>query len=584
MNILSEFAAAAERNENVWISDVRSAFENIPDADRLIIRHTRLDGGTRDIECHIPRWETEEGRLFAVDYLTARIFNLLSVFSAQKLELFFDETDERLSSFVSESLSRFSAVSGLKKPLNVAARLSRTLGKNAFSFQPRPIDEYSPAEARNVLNSPASNSFDTVFRKAEEGLQCGIDVGGTDIKLALSLDGKLIAIKEYDWDPSKSKTAGPIIEPIVTLTEFLRAYAACAAHGEDAELKSRFEKALGREAELSELRTLTETAADLYDLPLLDGIGLSYPDVVINDTIVGGETPKTKGIRENPDVDYEAEMAELAKLNLHLEKLCRNGAKVRAINDGAMAAFSAATEEYAKDGCAHAMIAHSLGTDLGTGVIDGAGNIPQLPMECYDLLVDLGSRKSAAYPPEDLRSVRNENSGLAGARRYLGQAAVYRLVSETEPALLDGFAEEKDGIYRIISVPADMRKPALESIMRRAAEGESAAQAAFRQIGVNLGKLTLELEYLLESGIDRRPLFGRFVKSPECFALIREGAAGVVPGISFEASDDSMAYTPLMRQLATTPGVTVAQFAQAISAIYFAGTSPDSMPDIAFLS
>ena len=47
---------------------------------------------------------------------------------------------------------------------------------------------------------------------------------------------------------------------------------------------------------------------------LLDGVGLSYPDVVIKDKIVGGETSKTAGLRANPDIDYEQEFAKLTAL------------------------------------------------------------------------------------------------------------------------------------------------------------------------------------------------------------------------------------------------------------------------------
>ena len=79
------------------------------------------------------------------------------------------------------------------------------------------------------------------------------------------------------------------------------------------------------------------------------------------------------------------------------------------------------------------VIAHSLGTDLGTGWLLPDGTIPPIPLEMYDLLLDLGSFPAAALPTEDLRSTRNENSGMAGLRRYLGQAAAYRLAWELEP-------------------------------------------------------------------------------------------------------------------------------------------------------
>jgi len=48
-----------------------------------------------------------------------------------------------------------------------------------------------------------------------------------------------------------------------------------------------------------------------------------------------------------------------------------------------------------------------------------------------------------------------------------------------------------------------------------------------------------------------------------------------MPKLILKAADDDMAVTPLMRQLAALEGVTVAQFAQAIGAIYYAVQQSD---------
>ena len=56
---------------------------------------------------------------------------------------------------------------------------------------------------------------------------------------------------------------------------------------------------------------------------------------------------------------------------------------------------------------------------------------------------------------------------------------------------------------------------------------------------------------------------------PECFALMQEGAARRNPRVKFIAADSEMAYTPLMKALAADPDYTVAQFGQAIGAVYF---------------
>ena len=216
-----------------------------------------------------------------------------------------------------------------------------------------------------------------------------------------------------------------------------------------------------------------------------------------------------------------------------------------------------------------AVIAHALGTDFGVGYLDSDGSIPEMPVELYDFLLDLGSFPQRQLPPEDLRSTRNENSGLPGARRYLGQAAAFRLAYDADPALLEGFIEERNGILAIRQTPEDMRKPCLAHLMEQAAAGNGAAQSVFRQIGRNVGQISREMRFLMRPRTDVRYLFGRFVKHPACFRLLQEGCREIVPDLRLEAADEELTCTALMRQL-PSHGVTVAQFGQAIGAMYYA--------------
>ena len=479
-----------------------------------------------------------------------------------------------MAALVEECIAAFRNVPGLKKVLNVAARLCRGTGNAPFEMKTGDIAAMS--ELKSTAEKTAGQLGGRLRAAVDgcaRGAYCGMDVGGTDIKLAVSLDGRLIAVKEYDWNPAASPTAEGITEPMLRLIRLMRACVIADGLPHDAECLKLLAAALRKDAadvEMDAAIIACESAA--AELPLFSGIGLSFPDVVINDRILGGETPKTKGMRENTVLDYETEFAKLAAVGESMAHFCMDGIKVRIINDGPMAAFSAAAE-LAQDGDTQlgesGVIAHSLGTDLGSGWIKADGEIPAIPLELYDLLLDLGSAKQKEYAPEDLRSVRNENSGLAGVRRYLGQAAAYRMAQQLEPALLDGFTEERGAVLSIITVPEDMRKPCLEHIMNAATYGDEAACEIFRRVGANLAQLTKEMEYLLDTGTDRRFLFGRFVKNESCFRLIREGFAEVMPELSLIAADDGLARSGLMRQLAAREDVTVAQFAQAVSAIYY---------------
>ena len=78
--------------------------------------------------------------------------------------------------------------------------------------------------------------------------------------------------------------------------------------------------------------------------PLVRRAGSELPRHCDRQPRLGGETPKTKAMRENPDIDYETEFAKLGRVSETLAALCRASVRVRIINDGPMAAFSAAAE------------------------------------------------------------------------------------------------------------------------------------------------------------------------------------------------------------------------------------------------
>ena len=56
-------------------------------------------------------------------------------------------------------------------------------------------------------------------------LFCGIDIGGTDIKIVLVKDGQIICYKEYDWFPAKFTTSVQLVEPICLIVRLMRAKA-----------------------------------------------------------------------------------------------------------------------------------------------------------------------------------------------------------------------------------------------------------------------------------------------------------------------------------------------------------------------
>ena len=569
----NKWTKALEAGGSLWIDEVRSACAGDNNSLPLYLRLTLPDGSERDFDAPLPGCGD-----FSLRYLSATVFNLLSAYGGRRLVIFADCENAGIRQLVTELEAVFQLSektrSGYGKCINVADRISRAFGGAGFSLELRDIKQYCPVpseqpKATGGLGEALRLSAD----RAERLCCCGIDVGGTDIKLAVSSGGRLLAVKEFDWNPAASPVAEGYTEPIILLARLMRARAAA----ETTALASVLDALMVKEAPLEDIERAVFQAEKELDVKLLDVIGLSFPDVVIENRIVGGETPKTKGMRENTALDYETQFKKIGLLKERLEALCKKGGCVHITNDGNMAAFTAAMElamEQPRE-IEKGVIAHSLGTDFGSGWLDADGKIPGLSLEMYDFLLDLGSLDKQCYALEDLRSVKNENSGLPGARRYLGQAGVFRMAWEKDPALLEGFTALHGDTLVVPTEPADLRKPCLEHLMQLAVKGNEQACEIFRMVGENFAHMGLEIDYALRPESNVRYIFGRFVKNPRCFELIQEGSRRLMPKLILKAADDDMAVTPLMRQLAALEGVTVAQFAQAIGAIYYAVQQSD---------
>lgn len=570
--MLKEMLEKARAGLPLWLPDVRDLFLRAADGVPVVLRLSLCDGRARDYAHRLPRWNNAEERRLVFDYLRASVFNVLSVCGGRELRFYFDLRETDVAALVGELEQAFQTDAGLNKVLRIAERMGRAFG-GTFSFAVSDVADDAPLPAEPERTPPALGGTLRRLCAEAESLNCvGIDVGGTDIKLAASAGGRLVAVKEYDWNPAASPTVEGILDPILLLLRLLRA---CIA-AEGTPFRARLDAALRKNASGAEMAGAVAEAEAALDTNVLDAVGVSFPDVVLRDRVVGGETPKTDGMRRNPDRDYEAEFARLGALKDAVLALCRPGGRCHITNDGNIAAFTAAMELACGGADADirgGVIAHTLGTDLGTGWLDADGSIPQLPLELYDLLIDLGSRPSAALPPGDLRSTRNENSGLPGARRYLGQAAAWRLGYALDPEMVKDYIVFQDGAPIIAMQPKDLRKECLAHLMALADAGvKPEAEEVFRQIGRHLATVTREFDDLLGPETDTRFLFGRFVKSRRCFALLCEGFGETAAHIRLERADEELANTPLMRRLAGTPGVTVAQFGQAVGAIYFALT------------
>ena len=587
MSCIREFLRRAEADLPVYISDVREAFAR--EGERPCVLLLRLyDGSERRFDLRLPRFETAQERAFGGSFLHATLYNCLSALGARGVEVCFDPADEELKKIIAALPEVFQVGlarrerSGHGKCLNVNERtLAALCGQGAaFCIAPRDIATLPPAREEAAAALAGAPVFDKLPARAAGRILMGMDVGGTDVKLAASVDGALRVFKEYDWFPAGFDRAEALIEPMLLLTRLMRDGACC--HRALGGVPAAFQPAFDKEASDAQMRDACEGMEALLGgrLEGFDAIGLCFPDVVVRGRIVGGETPKTQGMRENRALDYETEFAKLAGLCERLRAYVREGGAVLNTNDGPMAAFTSAVEQAAAGAeLSRGFFAHTLGTDLGTGWVLPDGSIPEMPLEVYNFIVDLGSFGQRAFDPEDVRSVRNVNTGLCGTlQKCAGQSGVFRLgakyLPERDPKTYARlferglFAREGERLF-VPTAPADMRKPCLEFFMREAEDPSSVCAELFRAVGESLGVCWKETQYILRPACEERTLFGRLVKTEACFARICEGARRVAPGLVLRAADGALANTPLMRQLAAHPHYTVAQFGQAVGAIYF---------------
>jgi len=596
--MVAEFIKRANSGNCVYITDVKKAFDRLPKTSEVVCILQLLDKKEKTYTIKFPELTGQNKKEieFVRNYLYANIYNILSTFGGTKMTFYFNTGDRYLFELIHSLDEAFGIKTekenrkGYGKCINVTERMIEKLCGGTFSFE---IKDISQRDHKEYIEQVKTVSALQVFSKAAKELQgktlCGMDIGGTDIKIAVSKDEKIICFKEYDWFPAQFTTINQLIDPIVLLTRLVRAKISLDYSSVEKPLPvlQALDTAMQRDAKDKEIQDAVILAENLLkeDMQLFNGMGLCFPDVVVKDKIVGGEVYKTRGIRENTGKNYDMEFKKLTDLDMMLCKYCKESGAVKIINDGPMAAFTAAVELSASgkaDEVENGVFAHTLGTELGTGWIDENGEIPDIPLEVYNYIIDLGNYPSKAFDPDDVRSINNFNTGLPGTlQKYTSQSGVFRLAARYfsedridlyEELFKKGFIIKNadNGCFFLQTEPKDLRKPFLEYIMELAEHEDCAVcRKIFIEIGEYLAVTWEETQYILQPKAKSRILFGRLVKKKACYNLMLEGAKKINPDIEMFVADGDLASTVLMKQLKEHRVYTVAQFAQAVGAIYY---------------
>ena len=554
---MTGFVAAAGRDEPVFTCDVRTFLERRSGTGHLVCDLELATGEVRRFQIPTPRDDEILGRPgeLARRYILAEIYNHLTTLGGFSLSVYVDRSRSALQHLVSQVLESLQLEveppyrSGVGRVLNVLDRMCVALkpdGPRRFVVCVLDIGELpgvSPP-ARPVSRGP--ERLVAAGRELSRKALLGIDVGGTSIKAALGVNGHLVDVISYDWNPASCADVEEIVGPIVGIARSMRSI-------------------LGRRS--------------------FDAVGLSFPDVVVQNRIVGGEVPKLAAMRANPRREFDDQFQKLTALNDRLAEFAGRSGVVVCVNDGPMAAFAAAVEIAAANSARleRGVFAHTLGTDLGTGLVQSDGSVPEMPLEVYNLILDIGSDVARCRPAHDVRSSSNRNTGVPGTPQKLtSQAGMFRIaeevLSQERPELVEeirraGFVTTgEDGSLIVPEKPVDMRKE-YQTYLGRMAERDEAVAEVFRRFGEYLAVVYRESERLLQTGLEERVVLGGVIRVTRCFELISEGARRREPELRLIAADSGLAATPLMRELADREPGAVAQFGLAIGAIYLANAT-----------
>ncbi len=590
MGMAREYVDRSSRGESVYLHEVKERFDSKGAPVECVL--SLSVGGERKFQIGLPEPDSETEAAFIRRYFYACIYNILSVLGGRYMTVY--TAGKGFAYELAVSLDEVFGVhvqrdkrKGYAKCLNVTDRINIALGAEPFAFRVRQGDILTSEKPdKQKAKVDISKAFRSAVQKSTKGLICGMDVGGTDIKVVGAKHGHIDHIKEYDWFPAGLTCIDNIVDTVMLLARLSRTLLSLK-QDIPIEIEETRSMVLRREASIEDIQQGVDKLEHFIgDVSPLDAIGLSFPDVVIRNKIVGGETYKTKGVREHSP-DYETEFRRLTALNQKLETLCNENGVVHITNDGPMAAYTAAVElahSSKADEVRTGIFAHTLGTELGSGWIDETGKVPEYPLEIYNCIIDLGNEPAKVYHSGDVRSIRNFNTGLVGTlQKYTSQSGAFRLAEQyyrtNEPKLYKelfkkGFItiENEESMVPTVE-PVDLRKKFLEHLMIQAENGIEEARRIFEEIGVYLAATWLETEYILHPAAKPRVLYGRFVKRRKCFELMYAGARRVLPDIVISAADDELAYTPLMCELRKHPVYTVAQFGQAAGAVYFGASA-----------
>ncbi|NLJ17609.1 hypothetical protein [Globicatella sulfidifaciens] len=472
-------------------------------------------------------------------YLVALVNNIISTFGGLELQIYYNKSCVDQNNLFLNLDNVFQISEPIRKSygsfINYSDRINRHYNKRDFKFSYYHSDEKISLKENEKfsireLEVPSIKiSNNTITELPNDQIWISLDVGGNSIKGVLYQNGNILSMKDYSWFPARMTEADEFNGGIETVIRFLL-------------------KEIGFENDLSKK---------------VDAMIIGYPDIVIDNKIIGGETYKHLGIRTKYHNNYEPEYRKLYCLDELLQKYLKNDGKLIILNDGNVAALIETIErillpdEYGKD---FLTMVHTIGTEMGTGFLSSIPIVQKIPLECYQYVIDLGMQNYSNYVPSDIRSINNTNSEISGTvQKYVTQMGLFRLsitdMLENDPAsfkqlITEGLIEYQGNELHVVTDPEDMRSKLTYFLTDEMLhKGNKSVRKALLQMGHALAATIDQVKTIIPEIETERVLSGGIVSDTIAYNTLKEGLHSVKPTYGISRLGDKPSKLPLVQSL-----------------------------------
>jgi hypothetical protein len=510
-------------------------------------------------------------------YILAMINNMIVSFGGASMDLYFDHADTVLFAMIREAVDEFDVDrknnyrTGYGSYINYINRMNVFLGLGRFCFTLKPLNAWqnpNPDLEFRLYEAESEKKDVELLRRAAVEMDgkcfCSLDVGGNSIKGAVVTDGTITATKEFQWYPAGLKTADEMNNSQLLIIRFLSDYTKAAATESVPEREAIIAEAFKRDASYDQVLAAAEylESRGISPYKRFDAIVIGFPDIVVANKIAGGETFKQLGMKTNPDVDYETEFFKTSELDNLVRVFAKEGAPVIILNDTNTASYLISIEQSVSAETMldeNGIFANTIGSEMGTGFISRGGTIQYIPMEGYQHVIDLGCTNYGDYPLNDIRTLKNTNTGILGTvQKYVSQMGLFRIAlssfMETDRTLIDTLVKrnlitcdpQKDSVEIVVENRDKLTRLLTNEFL---VEKKSVMEHVLDIMGKAMGILIDQDMLLFPEIKPKRLVSGGIMASDKVFSLFRSALLRYNPDYDIIRLDESTANSPLLKKI-----------------------------------